>query len=249
MSEDRPVAIISNASYYVGPELARTMARRGFNLVLGDPLPDLPHELSELGTQSWTVDGVADLADPSSALRLVDMAKDAYGRIDSVVFFSGRIVTGRFFESTAEDFDAAVSGCFESVYNALRIFMPPLLEAGSGQVLAITSAAGIKPVPNAPLYSAARAAANMLVKNVAAEAAASGVQLNAVGTNFMDFDAFRAATGADDPDVMARIVGNVPLGRLGTMSELADFCGAFIDGTSRFQTGQVVGVDGGWSAT
>lgn len=248
MSDERPVAIVSNASFYVGPDVARMLAKRGFNLVLGDPLPELANELSELGADSWAVDGVADLADPTSALRLVDMAKDAYGRIDSVVFFSGQIVTGRFFESDAEDFAKAVSGCFESVYHALRIFMPPMLEAGAGQVLAITSAAGIKPVPSAPLYSAARAAANMLVQNVAAEAAASGVQLNAVGTNFMDFDAFRAATGADDPEIMSRIVKNVPLGRLGQLEEFANFCGAFIDGTSRFQTGQVVGFDGGWSA-
>lgn len=88
----------------------------------------------------------------------------------------------------------------------------------------------------------------MLVRNVAAEVAGSGVQVNAVGTNFMDFDAFRAATGADDPEVRARIEAAVPMGRLGTMEEFAEFCGTFLDGRARFQTGQVIGFDGGWSA-
>lgn len=247
-NEQRPVAIVSNASFYVGPDLARMLAKRGFDLVLGDPAADLVDEVEALGASSWVVDGVANLAEPTSALRLVDMAMDAYGRIDSVVFFSGQIVTGPFLNSTADDLGKAISGCFEAAYRALRVFVPPLVSAGSGQVLAITSAAGIKPTPNAPLYSAARAGANMLVRNVAAEVAGAGVQVNAVGTNFMDFDAFRAATGADDPDVMKRIVDNVPMGRLGTLEEFANFCGAFVDGTSRFQTGQVVGFDGGWSA-
>ncbi len=247
-SSPRPVAIVANASFYAGPDLARMLARRGFDLVVGDPEPDLAGELAELGAESWAVDGVADLADPTAAPRLVDMAMDAYGHFDSVVFFSGRIVTGSFLESSFDEFATATSGCLDAVYRALRAFVPPLADAGSGQVLAITSAAGLRPTPNAPLYSSARAGANMLVRNVAAEVAPRGVQVNAIGTNFMDFPGFRAATGADDPTVRARIESNVPLRRLGTMEEFAEFCGAFVDGSARFQTGQVVGFDGGWSA-
>ena len=248
-THDKPVAIVANASFYVGPDLARMLAKRGFDLVVGDPSPELASELPDLGADSWSVDGVTDLVKPKSAPRLVDMAMDAYGRIDSVVFFSGQIVTGRFLDSTADDMAKAMSGCLDAVYRALRAFVPPLVAAGSGgQVLAITSAAGLKPTPGAPLYSAARAGANMLVRNVAAEVASSGVQVNAVGTNYMDFDGFRAATGADDSEVRARIEAGVPMGRLGTMEEFAEFCGGFVDGTSRFQTGQIVGYDGGWSA-
>lgn len=246
---DRPVAIVANASFYVGPDLARMLARRGFDLVLGDPADGLPAELSNLGAESWTVDGVADLTEPTAAPRLVDMAMDAYGQIDSVVFFNGQIVTGPFLQSSVDDFARAAVGCFEAAYRALRAFVPPLADAGAGQVLAITSAAGLRPTPNAPLYSAARAGANMLVRNVAAEVASSGVQVNAIGTNFMDFDGFRAATGADDPEVRARIEAAVPMRRLGTMDEFAEFCGPFLDGTARFQTGQVIGFDGGWSAS
>ncbi len=243
-----PVAIVTNARHYVGPSLAKMLARRGFDLVLGDPEEGLAETIAELGQDSWVVDGVSDLADPTSAPRLLDMAMDAYGRVDSVVFFSGTIVTGRFLESTADDLATVVAGNLEAVYRSLRVFVPPLVQAKTGQVLAITSASGLKVTPGAPLYSATRAGANMLVKNVAAEVAASGVQVNAIGTNFMDFDGFRAATGADDPAILAKIEANVPMGRLGTMEEFAEFCSVFLDGSSRFQTGQTVGFDGGWSA-
>jgi len=64
----------------------------------------------------------------------------------------------------------------------------------------------------------------------------------------MDFPGFVTASGADDPEVRARIESRVPLRRLGTMEGFAAFCAVFLDGTSRFQTGQVVGYDGGWSA-
>ena len=161
--------------------------------------------------------------------------------------FSGQIVTGPFLHSTLDHLRRVVSGCLESPYHFLRAVTPRLVEQGSGQILVITSAAGARPTPDAPLYSAVRAGATMLVKNVAAEVASHGVQVNAVGTNFMDFPGFLAATGATDPGVRAKIESRVPMRRLGTMDEFASFCMAFLDGSSRFTTGQFVAYAGGWA--
>jgi 3-oxoacyl-[acyl-carrier protein] reductase len=86
----------------------------------------------------------------------------------------------------------------------------------------------------------------MLVRNVADEVAGKGVQVNAVGTNFMDFPGFLQANRAEEPDGRARVEAQVPMGRLGTLDELANFSAVFLDGTSRFQTGQFVSFSGGW---
>jgi 3-oxoacyl-[acyl-carrier protein] reductase len=77
--------------------------------------------------------------------------------------------------------------------------------------------------------------------------APTGVQVNAIGTNFMDFPAFLAANRAETPEGRARVEAQVPLGRLGTMDELAHFALPFVDGTSRFTTGQFVAYAGGWA--
>ena len=87
----------------------------------------------------------------------------------------------------------------------------------------------------------------MLVKNVALEVARHGVQVNAVGTNFMDFPEFLAANGVDSDEARARVEAQVPMGRLGTLDELAHFAAPFVDGTSRFTTGQFVAYAGGWA--
>jgi 3-oxoacyl-[acyl-carrier protein] reductase len=125
--------------------------------------------------------------------------------------------------------------------------LPPMLEAGRGQIVIVTSATGAKPSPKLPLYSATRAAANMLVKNVALAVAGSGVTINAIGTNFLDYPWFRAASGADDPEARKRIEKSVPLGRLGKPEEVAHFCATLLDGRSCFQTGQFFSLSGGWS--
>jgi NAD(P)-dependent dehydrogenase (short-subunit alcohol dehydrogenase family) len=242
----RPVALVNDASFYVGPELSRALANKGFDLVLGDPAEGLVEELERSGAAVAVVSGVRNLTDPESSLRLVDTALSRFGRLDSAQMFSGRIVTGRFLNSTIDDLRAVTAGCVEAPYHFLKAALPPMIDAGSGQVLVITSASAARPTPGAPLYSAARAGATMLVKNVAMEMARHRIQVNAVGTNFMDFPEFLKASGATDPEVRAKIESQVPLGRLGTMTEFASFCMPFVDGTSRFTTGQFVAYAGGW---
>ena len=244
---DRRVALVADAGFYVGPALARLLAERGHDLVLGDPSEGLVSELETAGAQVEVVTGVRNLADPGAAPALVEAALARFGRLDSAAAFSGQIVTGRFVNSTIDDLHAVLSGCVEAPYHFLKAVVAPMVEAGDGQILVITSASAARPTPGAPLYSAARAAATMLTRNVAGEVARHGVQVNAVGTNFMDFPEFLRASGADDPAVRAKVEAQVPLGRLGTMEEFAAFCGPFVDGTSRFTTGQFVAYAGGWA--
>ena len=244
---DRRVALIADAGFYVGPALSRLMAERGHDLVLGDPKPELVEELTAAGTQVEVVEGARDLSEPDAAGRLVTAGLERFGRIDSATAFSGMIVVGRFLDSSVEDLHTVVKGCMEAPYHFLRAVVPVMVERGEGQVLVITSASAAKPTPGAPLYSSARAGATMLVRNVAGEVARTGVQVNAVGTNFMDFPEFRRAAGADDPAVRARIEAAVPMRRLGTVDECAAFCMPYIDGTSGFTTGQFVAYAGGWA--
>jgi NAD(P)-dependent dehydrogenase (short-subunit alcohol dehydrogenase family) len=244
---NRRVALISDVSSYVGPELARLLVGRGHDLVVGDPDPQLTEELTRSGGSVETVTGVRDLAEAGSSERLVKAALERFGRLDSAIAFTGQIVIGRFLHSTIDDLRKAVTGCLESPYNFLRAVVPVMVDQGGGQVLVFTSAAGARPTPGAPLCSSARAGANMLVRNVAAEVAGQGVQVNAIGTNFMDFPGFLKANRAEDAEGRARVEARVPMGRLGGLDELAHFACPFVDGTSRFTTGQFVAYAGGWA--
>ncbi len=244
---ERRVALVAGAGFYVGPDLARVLAARGHDLVLGDPPADLVAELESQGAAVEVVTGVRDLAVPGAAQRLVEAGVARFGRIDSATAFTGLIVTGRFTNSSVDDYRSVIEGCMIAPYEFLKAALVPMIEQQGGQVLVITSASAARATPGAPLYSSARAGAPHLVRNVAHEVARHGIQVNAVGTNFMDFPEFRRASGADDPAVRAKLEAQVPLGRLGTMEEFAHFCAPYVDGTSRFTTGQFTAYAGGWA--
>jgi 3-oxoacyl-[acyl-carrier protein] reductase len=246
MTTTRRIALVNEAGGYVGPALAREFARRGHDLVLGNPSAELVAELADLGAAVEAVDGVRNLARPEAAPKLVGAGLARFGRIDAAVAFTGQIIPGSFMESSVEDLRKLVEGCLEAPYHFLKAVAAPMLDQGSGQIVLITSAAGARPTRGGPLYSSVRAGATMMARNLADEIASTGVQVNALGTNFMDFPEFHDAVGSHDPEVRAIVESHVPMKRLGTMEEFASFAMAFLDGTSGFTTGQFVGYAGGW---
>lgn len=255
----RPVVLITMASGYVGPELARTMADRGFDIVLhgtdGDgsmvgveeSLADQTVDLERRGAAVLTVTDV-DLTTRSGNDDLVTRTLDRFGRLDSACLVTGVIVTGKFLQMTDDQWSRVKDTNLDMVFHGLQAVLAPMVEAGAGQVVVFTSSTGGRPDPMTSIYGATRAGANGLVRAVGLEMARSGVQVNAVGTNFMDFPGFVKATGSDDPERRARIEAQTPMRRLGTLPELAHVTAPLLDGVNRFQTGQFFDFSGGWGA-
>ncbi len=244
---DRRVVIITDANMHVGPDLARALAARNHDLVLGEPADGLAAELTGLGSAVETVHGVADLSREEAVPTLVERALSRFGRLDGACVRTGTIIGGDIFAASLEDLHILSEQNIASVFHALRALLPPMVDAKQGQVVIVTSATGARPHPGAALYSATRAAANMLVKNAAHSVAKHGVTVNAIGTNFLDYPGFVKANGADDPAVRMQLESRVPLGRLGECAEIAHFCASLLDGGNRFQTGQFFSLSGGWS--
>jgi 3-oxoacyl-[acyl-carrier protein] reductase len=256
----RPVALLTMANGYVGPALSRLLATKGFDLVLHGPdastatlgidvdLAAHATELEELGGVVDTVVG-PDLRTAEGNREVVRHALDRFGRLDSACLITGAIIVGTFLDMDVAQWERVKAANLDMVFHGLQAVLPPMSAAGSGQVVVFTSATGGRPEPMTSIYGGTRAGANGLVRAVGLEHARDGIQVNAVGTNFMDFPGFLQASGADrDPERRARIEGQVPMRRLGTMDELASFTAGLLDGSNRFQTGQFFDFSGGWGA-
>ncbi|MFK7919762.1 MAG: SDR family NAD(P)-dependent oxidoreductase [Ilumatobacter sp.] len=255
----RPVALLTMATGYVGPALARTLADRGYDLVLqgtadtggmvgieesfADQVPDLEAR----GAAVHTVTD-ANLTTAEGNQALVQAALDRFGRLDSACFVTGLIIVGKFLDMTPKQWEQIKLTNLDMVFHALQATLPSMVEAGSGQIVVFTSATGGRPEPMTSIYGGTRAGANGIVRAVGLEHARDGVQVNAVGTNFMDFPGFIKASGADDPERRKRIESQTPMRRLGTMDELAHVTAPLLDGDNRFQTGQFFDFSGGWGA-
>ena len=250
---ERRVALIAPSGSYVGPELALLLAARGYNLVLASPSAGLAQLLRELGAHVEIVgppdDGEPTMGNfgPELGAEMVDKAKSVFGTFHSVFFSSGRIALGRFSRMSTDDLQGAFHGNVVLPFQFVQAVLPTLVAQGDGQILVATSATALRPTPSASVYAATRSAATVLLQSAALEVAGSGVQLNVVGTNFMDFPEFLRGNRVETPEDRARVESMVPMKRLGTMAEFASFCATFLDGSSRFATAQFFPYAGGWA--
>jgi len=243
------IALVTLASDHAGPAVAHRLASLGFRLVLQGADQALASSLRDAGALFDVSE--EDLLTPGSAQKLVDEAISRYGAIEAAWVRTGVVapeISKPFLDSSDEFWASLKLHNIDMLIYVLRALLPPMLAAGTGQILVSTSATGLKPIRGASLYGASRAAAIALVRALGLEYAASGVTINAIATNFLDSPTFRAAASADDVKGRERIERSVPVGRLGAPEELAEFAAVLLDGRTRFQTGQCFSFSGGWSA-
>jgi NAD(P)-dependent dehydrogenase (short-subunit alcohol dehydrogenase family) len=248
-SGKRRVTILFDSWDHMMPALAREMVRRNHDLVLGDARDeDLVKELRGMGARVEVVPDTADQTNPETFQKLVDHARDAFGGFNSACIRTGTHVNASVLNAKDGDLDMAYQGNLKSVYYALRAVVPPLVEQKSGQVVINTSASVMRPQPFIALYTATRAAANVLVRATGLEVAAQGVTVNATGTAGMEYPSYLHMVGADkDPAKRKEAEAGFPMKRFIQPEDAASFVATLIDGKATGQTGQFFPIDAGWS--
>ena len=247
-------AVITDAQLSIGPLLAREMAKLNYNLVIADVRKGLVEELRKLGATKVVVvpgleqEGPNNESKPGSLQKVVDVAMDEFGGFDSAFIRTAtHAPAGDILNTDAEGMFKHYEQNFLAAMYGLQAVLPPLMEAGGGQVVVQTSATGENPQPTMMASSAMRAATGMMCRCAAMTAAPKNVCVNVVGTNFINYPGFRDAAGAQDPAVFQKLLDEVPLGRLGEAAEAAHFTLALLDGHNMYMTGNFFPVAGGFN--
>jgi NAD(P)-dependent dehydrogenase (short-subunit alcohol dehydrogenase family) len=243
------VVILFDSWNHMMPALAREMARRDHDLVLGNARDEeLVEELLELGAKVEVVPGTEDQTNPDTFQKLVDRAQEVFGGFNSACIRTGTHVNASVLTGEEKDLDTVYMGNLKTVFYALRAVLPPLVEQKSGQVVINTSAGAMRPQPAQALYCATRAAANALVRATGLEVAAHGVTVNATGTAGMEYPSYLHMVGADEsPEKRKEAEAGFPMKRFIQPEDAASFVATLIDGTATGQTGQFYSIDAGWS--
>ena len=247
--------VITDAQLNIGPFLALEFAKRNYNIVMADVKKGLAEECRKLGaTKVVVVPGIEQEAPnhegrPGVIQKVVDATMKEFGGFDSAFIRTAlHAPAGDILHTNAEGMFQHYEQNFLAVMYALQAVLPPLMEAGAGQVVVQTSATGGKPQPTMMAYSAMRAATGMMCRCAAMTAAPKGVCVNVVGTNFMNYPGFKHAAGVeDDPKAFQKILDTIPMGRLGETAEAAHFTTALLDGRNMYMTGNFFPVAGGFN--
>jgi NAD(P)-dependent dehydrogenase (short-subunit alcohol dehydrogenase family) len=234
MTEQKKVAIVTGASQGIGAAIAAAYRARGYRVVATSRSIEPSHDPDFL-----TIQG--DIADPETARRIVALAVETYGRVDTLVNNAGIFVANAFTSYTPEDYAAATStnlnGFFFPTQEALKV----METQGSGHIVSITTALVSHPLSQVPstLASLTKGGIQASTRSLAIEYANRSIRVNAVAPGVIK-------TPMHEESTHAFLSALHPVGRMGEISEVVDAV-LFLE-DARFVTGEIIHVDGGQSA-
>jgi NAD(P)-dependent dehydrogenase (short-subunit alcohol dehydrogenase family) len=253
-SLDGLVALVPGGGGGIGSALAVALAGAGANVVVGgrtqESLDTTVGQVEAAGGEGLAV--VADATDEADAERLVRGAVERFGRLDILINAVGG-GAGKVLHNAEiyprSDWDWIMDLNVRSTVVPTQAAARHMIAQGSGgRILNISSVRGnlgIKAGYSA--YVAAKGAINSLTRQWATEWAPHGIRVNAIMPTFVDTP--QVASLLADPEFKAGIVNRIPLGRVGETRDIVGPAIFLCSDAASFVTGQILGIDGGLTAT
>ena len=243
------VALISGGARGQGAEEARMFAKEGAKVVFGDILDDegrkVEAEISEAGGEAAYIR--LDVTSAQDWRAAIELAESKYGKLDILVNNAGILNRKGIEDTTEEEWDQIMDVNAKGVFLGTKEAIPAMRRAGGGSIVNISSVAGlIGSSQGIAAYTASKGAVRLFTKVTAVQHANDGIRCNSVHPGGVDTPMTQDAMS--DPAVRAERERRVPLGRIGTVEDIAYGVLYLASDESSFVTGSELVIDGGSTA-
>lgn len=250
LADDRPVALITGASYGIGAACAAVLARDGFDIaateISAGELAETGEAVRGLGRRFEALS--LDLRDPSAARRAVGEAVARFGRIDALVNNAGMPLTRAALDVAHDEFMDVMGVNVAGSYFMAQQVARHLISAGRpGSIVNLASTFTVIGVPNVSVYGISKAAIGGMTRHLAIEWVEQGIRVNAVAPGAVETRIRKKSFDAD-PVFREAYRNKVPMKRFGEPSDVAEAVAYLAGPRSAYVTGQVMLVDGGLTA-
>ncbi len=251
MRMNHKVAVVTGAGSGFGEGIARAFAAEGAHVVVADrDWSSAQRVASSIGASALAV--LADVTKTSDVKAMLDAAQTTFGGFDVLVNNAGMGHVPTLLEDVDEDtFDRVAAVNMRAIYLAMRDATPRLKARARGAggirgvVLNIASTAGVSPRPRLAWYNASKGWVITATRACAVELAPFGIRVNALNPVAGDTPMLKTFMGEDTPEVRARFLSTIPLGRFSTPDDLGQAATFLCSDAASMITGVCMEVDGG----
>jgi 3-oxoacyl-[acyl-carrier protein] reductase len=232
-------ALVTGASGGIGSAIARQLHDQGARVVLSGRRRDALDELAAaLGDRVLTLQG--DLAEVDAPDRLI-RAVEGEGELDILVNNAGLTRDNLALRLKDEDWQTVLEVNLTAGFRLIRSALRGMIKRRFGRIVNITSVVAVTGNPGQANYAAAKAGMIGMSKALAAEVASRGITVNCVAPGFIE----TPMTDALGAEQRARLLQQIPLGRLGSGADVAAAVGYLASPAASYVTGQTLHVNGG----
>jgi NAD(P)-dependent dehydrogenase (short-subunit alcohol dehydrogenase family) len=242
------VALVTGASQGIGHDLALALAHAGARVAVAarqlDALERLCAEIAAAGGESIAVE--MDLRDRASIEAAVATTVARLGRLDILVNVAGLGTNHDALDATEAEWDELFAVNVRGLFFACQSAGRRMVAQGHGRIINMSSQAGLVGIPRHAAYSASKAAIIGLTRVLAIEWGPFGVTVNCVAPTFVRTPG--TAERLDRPEFLADVRARIPVGHVGTTTDVAAAVIYLASPSAGMVTGSVLVVDGGWTA-
>jgi dehydrogenase/reductase SDR family protein 4 len=240
------VALVTGASKGIGEAIALTLAAHGVKVVVNsrkqEEISKVANLINDAGGDCLALPGNA--GDVTTCRSMLDQTVSHFGGIDILVNNAAANPTyGPVVETPEWAYDKIMTINVKAPFELSRFAYPIMKKRGGGSVINLSSIAGHTPDPGLGLYSVSKAALNMLTKVMAKEWAADNIRVNAICPGLIKTK-FSQAIWQDEA-MLKKFMKMVPMGRMGTVEEIAALALFLASDVSAYCTGTLFYADGG----
>ncbi|MGB8623799.1 MAG: glucose 1-dehydrogenase [Paracoccaceae bacterium] len=246
--QDR-IAFVTGAGSGIGAAGARKMAQEGAHVVVtdrdGDAAASVAASFAEEGlrTEAMTL----DVTDDRALAAAIDTAASKHGRLDILHSHAGIQIEGKLEQVAVADLDASWRVNVRAHFVAAQAAVPHMRRQGGGSIIITSSNSGVQYDREMIAYATTKHAVLAMTRQMAVDYARENIRFNALCPGFIDTPfnrGFEIQMGGRDK-LEAYIAGEIPMGRWGTVEEIADGIAYLASDRSSFMTGQALVIDGG----
>lgn len=173
---------------------------------------------------------------------------NSIGQIDILVAnLAEPPMTGPVHDINNTDWNRLFDSLVHPLMYLVRAVTPKMLERKTGKIIAITSAAPLKGIPNNAAYCAARGAQNAFIKAVGLELARHNIQVNAIAQNYVNNNTYYPDEILDNDKFLDHLKRNVPTNKIGRSEETAELAAYLASQKCNHMVGQLIPLAGGWT--
>lgn len=238
------VALVTGASRGIGRAVAVRLAQAGARVACVATRVENAQETASacaLLTEGAKAYGV-DVSDTGAVASLVEVVRKELGGLDVLVNNAGITRDQLLLRMSEEDFDRVIEVNLKGTWNFLKAAVRPMMKT-TGRIVNIASVVGVTGNAGQANYAASKAGVLGLTRSAAKELAGRGVCVNAVAPGFIDTD---MTSGIPDNE-REKLTGSIPLGRIGSVDDIAEAVAYLAGPGGAYITGQTLVVDGGLS--
>ena len=238
-------AIVTGGASGFGAGIARRFAEEGARVIVADLNGEAARALAaELGDADLGV--AVDVSNAAEVTALAETANRLLGGIDIVINNAGVGHTPQPLDELADEaFDRIAAVNMRAIYLMSKAFVPAMKAQGSGAILNIASTGGVSPRPNLTWYNASKGWVITATRAMAVELAPFQVRVNALNPVAGDTPLLKTFMGADTPEVRAKFLASIPIGRFSTPEDMGAAAAFLCSDDASMITGVALEVDGG----